>query len=217
MKHLLVIFLLGVAASTCHATSNVTFSGGGYEISVLLSDEDCKVVGLNVSGDGPNIISISTDELSAFSKAESDCKKKTIHLVVLRDESSSLFRIEKRRQERPTHSRGEEGDGVTRLADVNRCMPWILRFAIGSLFVFVIGAVLIAWACMSTGWETLSRLAWGSLTAGAGLIVSVVLSALSAVIHQGWRRFSLVAHECVGFALYGASNFCQVRVMKRRR
>lgn len=71
-------------------------------------------------------------------------------------------------------------------------MPWILRFAIGSLFVFVIGAVLIAWACMSTGWETLSRLAWGSLTAGAGLIVSVVLSALSAVIHQGWRRFSLV-------------------------
>ena len=49
-------------------------------------------------------------------------------------------------------------------------MPWILRFAIGSLFVFVIGAVMIAWACMSTGWETLSWFAWGSLTAGAGLI-----------------------------------------------
>ena len=27
-------------------------------------------------------------------------------------------------------------------------MPWIVRFAIGSLFVFVVGAVMIAWACM---------------------------------------------------------------------
>jgi hypothetical protein len=70
-------------------------------------------------------------------------------------------------------------------------MPWILRFAIGSLFVFVIGAAMIAWACMSTGWETLGRFAWGSVTAGAGLIGSA-LAMLSAVIHQGWRRFSLV-------------------------
>jgi hypothetical protein len=71
-------------------------------------------------------------------------------------------------------------------------MPWILRFAIGSLFVFVIGAVMIAWACRSTGWEALGRLAWGCVTAGGGLIGSAVLSMLSAVIHQGWRRFSLV-------------------------
>ncbi len=71
-------------------------------------------------------------------------------------------------------------------------MPWTLRFAIGSLFVFVIGAVMIAWACMSTGWETLGRFAWGaSLTAGAGLIGTALLAMLSAVIHQGWRRFSL--------------------------
>jgi hypothetical protein len=70
-------------------------------------------------------------------------------------------------------------------------MPWLLRFAIASLFVFVIGAVMIAWACMSTGWETLSRLACGSVTAGAGLIGSALLAMLSAVIHQGWRRFSL--------------------------
>ena len=70
-------------------------------------------------------------------------------------------------------------------------MPWILRFAIGSLFVFVIGAVLIAWACLSSGWETLSRFAWGSLVAGAGLVASALLSMLSALIHKGWRRFSL--------------------------
>ena len=70
-------------------------------------------------------------------------------------------------------------------------MPWLLRFAIGSLFVFVIGAVMIAWACMSTGWETLSRFAWGSLTAGVGLIGSALLTMLSAVFHQEWRRFSL--------------------------
>ena len=39
MKHLLILFLLLIAASISHAISNITFSGGGYEISVLLSDE----------------------------------------------------------------------------------------------------------------------------------------------------------------------------------
>jgi hypothetical protein len=93
MKHLLILFLPLIAASTCHATSNITFSGGGYEISVLLSDEDCKVVGLNVSGDNPNIISIGANELTAFSKAESDCKKKTIHLVVPATKSHPYFEL----------------------------------------------------------------------------------------------------------------------------
>jgi hypothetical protein len=64
-------------------------------------------------------------------------------------------------------------------------MPWTLGFAIGSLFVFVIGAMMIAWGCMSTGWETLSGFAWGSVTAGAGLIGTALLAMLSAVIHQG--------------------------------
>ena len=70
-------------------------------------------------------------------------------------------------------------------------MPWILRFAIGSLFVFLIGALMIAWACMSTGWETLTRFAWGSATAGGGLIASTLLGSLSAMIHKGWRRSSI--------------------------
>jgi hypothetical protein len=70
-------------------------------------------------------------------------------------------------------------------------MPWILRFAIGSLFVFLIGVAMIAWACASTGWETLGRLAWGCVTAGGGLIVSALLAMVSAVIHKTWRRFSL--------------------------
>ena len=78
-------------------------------------------------------------------------------------------------------------------------MPWLLKFAIGSLFVFVIGAVMIAWACMSTGWETLSWFAWGSLTAGAGLIGTALLAMLSAVIHQGWRRFSLTLMSAAVF------------------
>jgi hypothetical protein len=67
MKHLLILFLLLIAASICHATSNVTFSGGGYDISVLLSDEDCK--------------------------AESDCRKKTIHLVVPETKSHPYFEL----------------------------------------------------------------------------------------------------------------------------
>ena len=71
-------------------------------------------------------------------------------------------------------------------------MPWILRFAIGSLFIFLVGAVMIVWACMSTGWEALSRLAWGSLTAGAGLIGTALFAVVSTVIYREWRRFSLV-------------------------
>jgi hypothetical protein len=70
-------------------------------------------------------------------------------------------------------------------------MPCLLRFAIGSFFAFVIGALMIAWACMSTGWETLTWFARGCATAGAGLIGSALLAMLSAVIHRGWRRFSL--------------------------
>jgi hypothetical protein len=93
MKHLLIIFLLLIATSICQATSNITFSGGGYEISVLLSDEGCKVVGLNVSGDNPNIISIGANELTAFSKADSDCKKKTIHLMVPETKSHPHFEL----------------------------------------------------------------------------------------------------------------------------
>jgi hypothetical protein len=70
-------------------------------------------------------------------------------------------------------------------------MPWLLRLAIALLLVFVIGVVMIVWACMSTGWETLSRFAWGLVTAGAGLIGSALLSTTSAVIHQRWRTFAL--------------------------
>jgi len=112
MKHLLILFLLPIAASICYATSNITFIGGGYQISVLLSDEDCKVVGLNVSADNPNIISISTNELTAFSKAESDCKKKTIHLVVPETKSYPYFEL--KAPARGSHdSRGKESKGIT--------------------------------------------------------------------------------------------------------
>ena len=93
MKRLFILFLLLMTASICYATSNITFSGGGYEISVLLSDEDCRVVGLNVSSDNPNVISISATELTAFSKAESDCKKKTIHLVLPATKSHPHFEL----------------------------------------------------------------------------------------------------------------------------
>ena len=82
-----------LAASTSNASSNVTFSGGGYEISVVLSDEDCKVVGLSVSGENPNIISITASELTAFTKAEADCKDKTIHLVVPATNSHPYFEL----------------------------------------------------------------------------------------------------------------------------
>jgi hypothetical protein len=80
---------------------------------VLLSDEDCKVVGLNVSGDNPNIISIGANELTAFSKAESDCKKRNNPSRGARNEISSLFRIEKHQQEGSHNSRGKESERIS--------------------------------------------------------------------------------------------------------
>jgi hypothetical protein len=93
MKYLVVFCLMLGAASTCHATSTITFSGGDYEIEVLLSDVECKVAGLNVSGKSPNIISIGANELTAFSKAECDCKKERIHLVVPGTKSRPYFEL----------------------------------------------------------------------------------------------------------------------------
>jgi hypothetical protein len=47
----------------------------------------------DVSGDNPNVISISANELAAFSKGESDCQKKTIHLVVPETKSHPYFEL----------------------------------------------------------------------------------------------------------------------------
>lgn len=112
MKHLLILFLVLIATPICHATSNIVFSGGGYDISVLLSlfgSEDCKVVGLNVSGDNGSIISIETNDLAAFSKAESECKKKTIHLVVPATKSHPYFEL------KSTRKRGQLTLGETKV------------------------------------------------------------------------------------------------------
>jgi hypothetical protein len=93
-------------------------------------------------------------------------------------------------------------------------MPWILRFAIVSLFAFVIGAVMIAWACMSTGWETLSWFAWGCVTAGAGLIGAALLAIVSAVDLPSLAQIFSRAHECVGPAVSSTPDFCQVCMIK---
>jgi hypothetical protein len=39
MKHFLILFFVRIAASICQATWNITFSGGGYDISVYPNTE----------------------------------------------------------------------------------------------------------------------------------------------------------------------------------
>jgi hypothetical protein len=61
----------------------------------------------------------------------------------------------------------------------------------------------------------LGRLAYGSLTAGAGLIGNALFSMTSAAIHQRWRKFSLVLLSA-SVLLFLAAGLRQVCVMKHR-
>jgi amino acid transporter len=69
-------------------------------------------------------------------------------------------------------------------------MPWLLRLAIGSLLLFVIGAVIIAWACVSTGWQALARVGFAH-GRGRTDCDHPILSLMSAVINRQWRTFSV--------------------------
>ena len=94
-------------------------------------------------------------------------------------------------------------------------MPWILRFAIGSLLVFAIGAVMIAWACMSTGWETLSWFAWGCVTAGAGADWGRSLGYGKRRDLPRLAQIFFRTLECVDPAVSSTPYFCPVCVIKR--
>ena len=93
-------------------------------------------------------------------------------------------------------------------------MSWALRFAIGSFLLSGIGATIIAWACMSTGWETLSRLVWGLLTAGGRT------NCKRAVLYRQRCDSPAMAHIFsravgrFGFAVSFATPLCQVCMMK---
>ncbi|HEU4678702.1 MAG TPA: hypothetical protein VFS35_04220 [Terrimicrobiaceae bacterium] len=72
-------------------------------------------------------------------------------------------------------------------------MPWSLRAALAMFIVFVLGDLLIAFACVEGGWEALRHYAWGSLMATAGLIAGFIFSVVCAVTQPEWRRASIIA------------------------
>lgn len=74
-----------------------------------------------------------------------------------------------------------------------RIMPWSLRAALAMFIVFVLGALLIAFACVEGGWEALRHFAWGLLTATIGLIAGFIFSVVCAVTQPEWRKASIVA------------------------
>jgi hypothetical protein len=91
-------------------------------------------------------------------------------------------------------------------------MPWILRLAIGSLFVFVIGAVMIA--CMYVhrlGNAQLVRMGFGHCRGRTHWDRSLGYAERcdSPRVAQIFSR----AHECVGLPVSITLNFCQVRIM----
>jgi hypothetical protein len=71
-------------------------------------------------------------------------------------------------------------------------MPWTLKFAIGSLVLFAVGAGIIAMACRATGWKAMDQLVWGLFIAGAGLLGCAVFSITCVVTNRKWRIVSLL-------------------------
>ncbi len=69
-------------------------------------------------------------------------------------------------------------------------MPWTFRLSLASLVVFAIGAMVIVNACMTSGWESIGRFAWGMLISGTGLLGSTLFSLLCAVRNPQSRKAS---------------------------
>ncbi len=80
-----------------------------------------------------------------------------------------------------------------------RTMPWSLKAAIAAFVIFALGALLIAFACNESGWQSIGHFVWGLLTAGVGLVGGLLFSIICAVTEPTWRRPSLVL--CVVSAL----------------
>jgi uncharacterized membrane protein len=84
-----------------------------------------------------------------------------------------------------------------------RAMPWSFKAAIAMFIVFALGAGLITFACVESGWEALRHFAWGLFTAAAGLIAGFIFSVICALTQPEWRRASIFA-SAASILLFGA-------------
>jgi hypothetical protein len=71
-------------------------------------------------------------------------------------------------------------------------MPSSFKAAIAGFIAFVLGTLLIAFACLEGGWESIGHFVWGTLTAAAGLVISFLSSTICAITKPAWRRWSLL-------------------------
>ena len=78
-------------------------------------------------------------------------------------------------------------------------MPWSFKATIAMFGIASLGAFLIAFACLESGWESIGHFAWGLLTTGVGLAGALVFSVICAVKEPTWRKQSLVL---CGLALF---------------
>lgn len=71
-------------------------------------------------------------------------------------------------------------------------MPWTFKLTIASFFLFAIGAGIIFSGSQAGGWEALRQFVYGLLTAGAGLIGSLLFSTIGVIFRPAWRRASAI-------------------------
>ena len=74
-----------------------------------------------------------------------------------------------------------------------RSMPWSFRAALAMFVLFVLGDLLIAFACVESGWEALRHYAWGLLMTTVGLIAGFIFSVVCVVTQPEWRKASIAA------------------------
>jgi len=83
MKNFLFILALSLLiASPVFATSTIDFMGNDYSVSVIISDDNCEIVNVWVLNEDIAIITPQNSENDIFEKAECNCVKNKIHIII---------------------------------------------------------------------------------------------------------------------------------------
>ena len=89
-------------------------------------------------------------------------------------------------------------------------MPWSFKTTIAMFVGAGLGALLITFACLESGWASITHFAWGLGITGIGLVGALLFSIVCAVTEPIWRKRSILLLAVAIFLLIGLIAFARV-------